>query len=195
MSTEKQQKLSYKQLFTSCFYLSAFTFGGGYVIVPLMKKKFVEELAWLSEDEMLGLVAIAQTAPGPVAVNTALMLGYQVFGPLGALVAIGGTIIPPLTLLMLISYFYHFVIASPFVAAVLTGMQAGVAAVIADVIFTMAYSFYSQRKFDSLLLVVAAFSAVFFFKLPIPLLIPICALIGLLAGYISDHRGRQGNED
>lgn len=65
----KSKKTVLWKLFLSTFYLSAFTFGGGYVIVSLMKKKFVDEYHWIDENEMLDLVAIAQSAPGAVAVN------------------------------------------------------------------------------------------------------------------------------
>ena len=80
------------KLFVSTLYLSAFTFGGGYVIVTLMKEKFVDELHWMEEDEMLDLIAIAQSAPGAIAVNGAIVVGYKLAGLLGALVAIVATI-------------------------------------------------------------------------------------------------------
>jgi len=73
----------YWTLFYSTFSLSAFTIGGGYVIVPLMRKKFVEELDWIDEEEMLNLVAISQSAPGPIAVNTSIMVGYRLAGVRG----------------------------------------------------------------------------------------------------------------
>ena len=76
------------KIFISTLYLSAFTFGGGYVIVTLMKKKFVDEYRWIEEDEMLDLVAIAQSAPGAIAVNGAIVVGYKLAGIAGALTAI-----------------------------------------------------------------------------------------------------------
>ena len=81
------------KLFLSTLYLSAFTFGGGYVIVTLMKKKFVDEYHWIDEQEMLDLVAIAQSSPGAIAVNGAIVVGYKLAGIPGALVAILGTIL------------------------------------------------------------------------------------------------------
>ena len=65
------------KLFLSTFYLSAFTFGGGYVIVTLLKNKFVDELHWIDEKEMLDLVAIAQSSPGAIAINGAIVVGYK----------------------------------------------------------------------------------------------------------------------
>ena len=74
-SISKKQLL--KKLFFSTLYLSTFTFGGGYVIVSLMKTKFVDELHWIDETEMLDLIAIAQSSPGAVAVNGAIVVGYK----------------------------------------------------------------------------------------------------------------------
>ena len=97
------------QLFLSTLYLSAFTFGGGYVIVTLMKKKFVDEQRWIEEDEMLDLIAIAQSSPGAIAVNGAIVVGYKLAGVPGALISIIGTIIPPFLIISLIAFFTaHF---------------------------------------------------------------------------------------
>ena len=79
------------KLFFSTLYLSAFTFGGGYVIVTLLKRKFVDEYHWIEEDEMLDLVAIAQSAPGAIAVNGAIVVGYKLAGLLGVVTAITAT--------------------------------------------------------------------------------------------------------
>ena len=89
--------------FTLTFYLSAVTFGGGFVIIPLMKKKFSDDLKWIEKDELLNLVAIAQSAPGSVAVNSSILIGYRVCGVLGALITILGTVLPPLIILSTIS--------------------------------------------------------------------------------------------
>lgn len=96
------------KLFVSTLYLSAFTFGGGYVIVTLMKEKFVDELHWIEEDEMLDLIAIAQSAPGAIAVNGAIVVGYKLAGLSGALVAIAATILPPFVIISAISFFMRF---------------------------------------------------------------------------------------
>ena len=90
----KKQKVLWK-LFLSTLYLSAFTFGGGYVIVTLMKDKFVDKYHWIEENEMLDLIAIAQSAPGAIAVNGAIVVGYKLAGLAGVLTAIFGTVLPP----------------------------------------------------------------------------------------------------
>ena len=95
---KKKNSKILRTLFLSTLYLSTFTFGGGYVIVSLMKKDFVDARHWIDEEEMLDLVAIAQSAPGAIAVNGAIVVGYKLAGILGAFVAIFGTVIPPLSL-------------------------------------------------------------------------------------------------
>ena len=125
------------KIFLSTLYLSAFTFGGGYVIVTLMKKKFVDEYRWIGEDEMLDLVAIAQSSPGAIAVNGAIVVGYKLAGIPGTLVAILGTILPPFAIISVISICYNAFRSNFFVAQMLSGMQAGVGAVIASVTYDM----------------------------------------------------------
>ena len=86
---EKKSKVL-RKLFFSTLYLSTFTFGGGYVIVTLMKNKFVDELHWIDEEEMLDLVAIAQSSPGAIAVNGAIVVGYKLAGVTGFCVPFSG---------------------------------------------------------------------------------------------------------
>lgn len=129
----------YRKLFCSTFYLSAFTFGGGYVIIPLMRKKFVEQYHWIEEEEMLDLTAIAQSSPGAIAVNASILIGYRLAGLFGALVTVLGTVLPPLIILSVISVAYTAFQNSLIVQLVLRAMQAGVAAVIADVVISMGW--------------------------------------------------------
>ena len=119
------KKMRLLKLFWSTLYLSAFTFGGGYVIVSLMKKKFVDDYHWIDENEMLDLVAIAQSSPGPIAVNGAIVVGYKLAGILGAMTAILGTIIPPFLIISVISVGYHSFRDSYIISQILEGMQAG----------------------------------------------------------------------
>lgn len=102
---EKKKKLL--RLFIETFYLSAFTFGGGYMIVSLMKKKFVNEYHWIEEDEMLDLVAIAQSAPGAIAVNGAIVVGYKLAGISGVIVSVFGAVLPPFLIISVVSVFYE----------------------------------------------------------------------------------------
>lgn len=149
----------YLTLLTSTLLLSAFTFGGGYVIVPLMRKRFVEELDWIEEDEMLNIVAIAQSAPGPITVNASILIGYKMAGIPGALLTLLGTITPPLVTITIIASFYTAFRSDPIVAAALYGMQAGVAAIIADIVLTMGSRIIGRKRWSSILIMLAAFLA------------------------------------
>ena len=104
MNTSLKKHLT---LFTSTLKLSACTFGGGFVIIPLMRKKFVDQLHWIDGREMLDLVAIAQSSPGAIAVNASIIIGYHVAGISGALIAAVGTVLPPLVIISIISLFYQ----------------------------------------------------------------------------------------
>ena len=180
----KPQKNKLLKLFTSTMLISAFTFGGGYVIVPLMKKKFVDELHWLNEEETLDFVAIAQSSPGAVAVNASILLGYRIAGFPGALVAILGTILPPMVILSILSLFYMEFKESPAVNAVLGAMRAGVAAVIVNVVFSMGGNILAEKDVVSVVVMAAVFAAVYFFKVNIILVILLCAAIGIIRTYV-----------
>jgi len=169
----------YIQLFWSTFTLSAFTFGGGYVIVPLMRKRFVEHYKWIEEKEMLDLVAIAQSAPGVMAVNTSILVGYRMAGFPGAFFTIFGTVLPPLIIIAVISFFYAAFRESPAVSAVLRGMSAGVAAVVADAIIKMGKNIVDEKSVFSTLVMVISFLAVFLFDVDVKIIILICALAGI----------------
>jgi len=169
----------YWKLFTSTFFLSAFTFGGGYVIIPLMRKKFVDEYKWIEEKEMLDLAAIAQSSPGAIAVNASILIGYRLSGIPGAFVSILGTVLPPLIILSVISTFYIAFKESAVVNAVLKGMSAGVAAVVADVTVKMGKDVVDEKSVFSVLIMVLSFIAVFFFDVDVKLIILACGLLGL----------------
>jgi chromate transporter len=170
----------YWTLFASTFSLSAFTIGGGYVIVPLMRKKFVEELKWIEEEEMLNLVAISQSAPGAIAVNTSIMVGYRLAGVLGSLVSILGTVLPPLIIITGICQFYTSFKANKLICALLLGMRAGVAAVIIDVIIKMAKDVIKSKNKISTSIMLVTFIAAVVFKVNAALLIILSGAFGAL---------------
>ena len=168
----------YGKLFSSTFTLSAFTFGGGFVIIPLMRKKFVEKYHWIEEEEMLNLTAIAQSSPGAIAVNAAVIVGYRLAGIFGALVSLVGTVLPPLIILTVISYFYTTFRDNLTIQALMRGMQAGVAAVIIDVVYTMAKSVVQEKNVPPIFIMAAAFVAVYFFKVNVVVIIILAGIIG-----------------
>ncbi|MDD6449127.1 MAG: chromate transporter, partial [Lachnospiraceae bacterium] len=157
-TSPKKKSAVLKKLFFATLYLSTFTFGGGYVIVTLLKKKFVDELHWIDEEEMLDLVAIAQSSPGAIAVNGAVVVGYKLAGITGVMVSVIGAILPPFVILTAISFFYDAFKSNFVVQAMLKGMNAGVAAVIISVVFDMASGIIKAR--DGLLLAVMIISFV-----------------------------------
>lgn len=173
---EKRQILL--KLFLSTMYLSAFTFGGGYVIVTLMKKKFVDEYHWIGEEEMLDLVAIAQSSPGAIAVNGAIVVGYKLAGITGAILSVIAAVIPPFFIISIISVFYNAFRDNALIRQMLEGMQAGVAAVIAVVVYEMAEGIVKGKNRGSILIMVGSFLAVCLFDVNVVLVIIICGLIG-----------------
>ena len=167
-------------LFKSMFVLSACTFGGGFVIVSLMKKKYVEELKWLDEDEMLDVTAITQSAPGPLPVNASVIIGYRIAGVVGSLTAILGTILPPMVIISIISLFYDEFRTNPYVATALQVMRAGVAAVIFDVVINLAGNVVKTGRILYMTMMVVAFAATYLFDVSAMIIIFICLGIGLI---------------
>lgn len=190
----ENKKHIYRKLFACTFYLSAFTFGGGFVIVPLMKKKFVDDLKWIEENEMLNLAAIAQSSPGAVAVNAAILLGHRIAGISGALVTISGTVLPPLITLSVISLFYAAFRDNIVVNAVLKGMQAGVAAVIADVVLNLGSNVLKEKDMVSAIIMAGAFIATFFLKINVIYIILACGCIGAAKILIQMKKAQKDGE-
>ena len=178
-----------RQLFFSTLYLSAFTFGGGYVIVTLLKKKFVDDLHWIDEDEMLDLVAIAQSSPGAIAVNGAIVVGYKLAGIPGVLVSVLGAILPPFVIISAISFFYNAFKSNFIVQAVLTGMKAGVSAVIISVVFDMASGIVKSKDMINLLIMVIVFIANYFLGVNVIWCILGAAAVGAVRTAIRLHGG------
>lgn len=187
MEYSKRQK--YIKLFLSTFELSAFTFGGGFVIVPLMRRKFVEELGWIEEQEMMDLTAIAQSSPGAIAVNASVIVGYHVAGLPGALLTAFGTILPPLIIISVISLFYRTFRDNVIVGRVMAGMLCGVAAVICDVVINMAKTIFRNKRLIPILVMPAAFAAVRFFHVNIVVIIFVCGAIGAIDLFMQKKNG------
>ena len=167
------------QLFKATFTLSAFTFGGGFVIVSLMKKKFVEELKWLDESEMLDITAIAQSSPGPIPVNASVILGYRMKGIIGSIVAVLGTIIPPLVIISIISVFYNEFKENTIVSIALQVMRAGVAAVIFDVVLNLAKNIIKTKNSLYIALMFITFILNYFLGISAITVILLCVIIGI----------------
>lgn len=172
-------------LFKSMFVLSACTFGGGFVIVSLMKKKFVEELNWIDEEEMLDITAITQSSPGPLPVNASVIIGYRMCGITGSLVAILGTIIPPMVIISVISLFYTQFRTNKYIAIALQVMRAGVAAVIFDVVINLTKNVAKTKRILYISMMIISFIATYLFGISAMLIILICLGIGVMDLLIS----------
>ena len=180
-------------LFKSMFVLSACTFGGGFVIVSLMKKRYVEELKWLDEDEMLDVTAITQSSPGPLPVNASVIIGYRMAGVVGSLTAILGAIIPPMVIISIISLFYNQFRTNPYIAVALQVMRAGVAAVIFDVVINLAGNVIKTKRILYIAMMVIAFVATYFFDVSAMIVIIVCLCIGLIE--LAFTMGKKGRLD
>lgn len=176
------------QLFTSMFLLSSCTFGGGFVIVSLMKKKFVDEKKWLEEDEMLDITAITQSSPGPLPVNASVIIGYRMAGIAGSLTAIAGTILPPMIIISLISLCYEQFRTNEIVALALQVTRTGVAAVILDVTLNLAGNIIKLHNAFYLGMMILCFIAVVFFNVSAMAVILTCLAVGIVSAVITSLR-------
>ena len=188
MKKNENRKLLLWKIFASTLYLSAFTFGGGYVIVTLMKKKFVDEYHWIEENEMLDLVAIAQSSPGAIAVNGAIVVGYKLAGVLGAVISIFGTIIPPFAIISIISVGYEAFRDNYIISQLLEGMQAGVGAVIASVTFEMGRQIGKEKDTASVLIMTGAFLASCILKINVVYIVITCGILGVIRTFLAKRR-------
>lgn len=181
------------KLFLSTFYLSAFTFGGGYVIVPLMQKKFVEKLKWIDKDEMIDLVAISQASPGAIAINASIAVGYKVAGFWGVVFSLCGSIFPPFFIITIISFFYMIFKENTYVAFALKGMSAAISAIIADAVVNMSKDYFKNKNLIAILVMVLTFFLAFFMNINVALIIIFWLFVGVLV-YIFQNRKRKSKQ-
>jgi len=176
-----RKELSLWLLFKESFLLSAFTFGGGFVIISLMKKKFVDHYQWIQEREMLDMIAIAQSAPGVIAVNAAIIIGHQLAGFKGIGVTLLGTILPPFLVITLVANSYDVLVQYPYVQIALLGMQAGVGAILLDVVLSLIQGLIKDKAWVWMGVMAIAFFALILFNVHILWIIGGSALLGLLS--------------
>ena len=109
-------------LFITAFSISM-TANSGYAILSVMKNVFVEKHKWFNEEEMSDYIALAQSAPGPIAVNLSMIIGYQALGIIGALITVLGCILPPLIIMSIVTYFYQYIINNSYVRFFMQGIN------------------------------------------------------------------------
>ena len=174
----KMKKLTW--LFGINMFISAFTFGGGYVVIPMIRKYYVENKAFFDEDELMKIAAIAQSSPGAIAINMSALSGYRVAGKSGLFVSCIAAILPPLCILSIVSAIYSVIRDNTMVNAVLKGMEAGVAALIVELIVDMYAMIVKEKQLFFILMTPAVFVLNYFFQMNVAVLIILCALICVL---------------
>lgn len=188
--SENQQKISLVRLFFEMMKISAFTFGGGFVIIGMMRKKFCDELHWVTDEEVLDMTAIAQSAPGALAVNSAVIFGYRMAGVVGALLSTLATIIPPITIITIVCMIYDIFSTNVIVQTALRVMRAGVGAIIADVNIDLALNVFKSKHILNIILMFAAFIASWFVKVSAIKIILIFIALGLAMNFLG-NKGRK----
>lgn len=167
------------QLFSTTFLISAST-SGGYAIVGMMKDKFVNKKKWLSEDEMLDLLAIAQSTPGPIAINTSVLVGYRVCGLLGGVITMLGTTLPPLIIMSIVAMCYEQFKDVQIIRYLMKGMGAGVAALLVNVTIDLFINLTKLKSILSYILLVLAFIAIRFTNINVIFVALGCAIAGVI---------------
>lgn len=167
------------QLFITTFLISAST-SGGYAIVGMMKDKFVNKKKWLSEDEMIDLLAIGQSTPGPIAINTSILVGYRVAGFIGAIVTMLGTTLPPLIIMSIVAACYEQFKDIQIIRYIMHGMQAGVAALLVSITLDLFLNLKKQNSILSYVLFVVAFILIRFTNINVFFIALGCATVGVI---------------
>ncbi len=133
------------QLFWSFFKIGTFTLGGGYAMIPLMEKELVDRHGWLTNEEFVDIITLAQTMPGIFAVNTATNVGWRLRGILGAVVAVLGNILMPILIILALAMGMRHMRGNAVAEAVLKGVRPVVVALIAAPVFRMAKTVHVSR--------------------------------------------------
>ena len=165
------------RVFFTFFKIGAFTFGGGYAMIPLIQRETVEKHGWISDDDILEVVAIAESTPGPIAINAATFIGYRVAGFLGALCATLGVVLPSFVVILAISGILRQFQHIKAVQYAFVGIRAGVLALIVKAFWGMLKK--AEKSAVSYAIMLCVFASVVFWDVSVVLLLLLCALLGL----------------
>ncbi len=174
------------QLFVTFFKIGAFTFGGGYAMIPLIQKETVENKKWVTDDDILDIIAIAESTPGPIAINSSTFVGYRVAGFWGAFFATLGMVLPSFTIILLISYILREFQDIKAVQYAFNGIRAGVLALLIKALWSMYVKV--PKGLVSYIVMALSFILVAFLKLNVIYVLIICALIGLISSFVAERR-------
>ncbi|MBR0385058.1 MAG: chromate transporter [Erysipelotrichaceae bacterium] len=171
-------------LFTTAFSISM-TANSGYAMLSVMKNVFAVKRKMFSEDQMNDFIGLAQSAPGPVAVNGSLVVGYQVAGFAGGLSAVLGCIMPPIIMMILVTIFYSVIVNNQYVRIFMAGMQAGVAAMLLDVIIGLFKNITkADRTWYPFAIMVFSFLFIRYTKYSVFFLVLICIATALIKTFM-----------
>lgn len=184
----------YLWLFSINLFISAFTFGGGYVVVPMIRKYFVEQKKLFTEEELMNMAAVAQSVPGAIAINLSALAGYRSAGIIGVFLSCLAAVIPPIAILSAVSAWYTAFSANVMIAAVLKGMQAGAAALIVDLVIDMTNMIVKERSVFLTMMVPASFIAGFVFHINVAVILAVCCFLCILRLLFGKQRRVSKNE-
>lgn len=184
----------YLWLFSINLFISAFTFGGGYVVVPMIRKYFVEQKKLFTEEELMNMAAVAQSVPGAIAINLSALAGYRSAGMIGVFLSCLAAVLPPVVILSAVSAWYTVFSTNVMIAAVLKGMQAGAAALIVDLVIDMTNMIVKERSIFLTMMVPASFLAGFIFHINVAVILSVCCFLCILRLLIGEQRDIRGNE-
>lgn len=169
------------ELFTIFFRIGAFTFGGGYAMLPIIQEEVVDKKGWLTEDEILDCFAIGQSTPGVIAVNTATFIGYKRKGIIGGIIATTGVVLPSIIIITIIATFFQHFQEYEIVQHALGGIRVAVVALILNTVYKMYKK--SIKDWLGIGLFIAAFILIAFLDISPVIVIIIAALVGMFKGH------------
>ena len=170
-------------LFLTFFKIGAFTFGGGYAMIPMIQREVVDKKKWLSADDILDVVAIAETTPGPIAINVATFVGYKTAGFWGALAATFGVVIPSFVIITVIAMVFGRFKDNRIVQNAFWGIHIGVLALIVKALINMIKQ--CPKNIVGGVIALGAFICVAFFDVNVLIVIVVSAVVGLVYSEIS----------
>lgn len=175
-------------LFLTFLKIGACTFGGGYAMIPLIQRDIAKKHKWITDDDILEIVAISESTPGPIAINAATFVGYRIGGFFGAFLSTFGVVLPSFVIIVALSFVLREFEHIRAVQYAFFGIRAGVLALIIKALWLM----YRQcpKSILAYVLMAAAFVAVAVFEVHILLVIVGCALVGLAASLLAARRER-----
>ncbi len=174
----KERLARCRTLFGTFFKIGAFTFGGGYAMIPLIQKETVETHGWITDEDILDIIAVAESTPGPIAINSATFVGYKVAGSLGSFFATLGVVLPSFIVISILAFFLEPFKALKVVSYAFVGIRAGVMVLIVQAIFKMYRA--CEKNWINYLILLASFLGVALLDLPVIPILLVAAGCGML---------------